>query len=69
MSIAVVVDDEYAPGLAAAEDARPEPIVRGFSMGSISMTCHALGANLPVETDAEDAATLPRDVPADQTNI
>ena len=25
--------------------------------------------NLPVETDAEDAATLPRDVPADQTNI
>ena len=59
----------YLAGLAAAEDARPEPIVRGFSMGSISMTCHALGANLPVETDAEDAATLPRDVPADQTNI
>ena len=47
----------YLAGLAAAEDARPEPIVRGFSMGSISMTCHALGANLP------------RDVPADQTNI
>jgi len=59
----------YLAGLAAAEDARPEPIVRGYSMGAISMTCHALGANLPVDTDAEDAATLPRDVPADQTNI
>ena len=59
----------YLAGLAAAEDTRPEPIVRGYSMGSISMTCHALGVNLPVDTEAEDAATLPRDVPADQTNI
>lgn len=59
----------YLAGLAAAEDSRPEPIVRGYSMGSISMTCHAIGANLPVKTDVEDAATLPRDVPADQTNV
>lgn len=45
------------------------PIVRGYSMGSLSMTCHANGAQLPAGTQAGDTATLPRDVPADQTNI
>ncbi len=59
----------YLAGLAAAEGTRPEPIVRGYSMGSLSMTCHATGAQLPAGTQAGDAATLPRDVPADQTNI
>lgn len=59
----------YLAGLAAAEDSRPEPIVRGYSMGSISMSCHAIGTNLPVRNEVEDAATLPRDVPADQTNV
>jgi len=59
----------YLAGLAAAEDSRPEPIVRGYSMGSISMSCHAIGTNLPVKNEVEDAATLPRDVPADQTNV
>lgn len=59
----------YLAGLAAAEGSRPEPIVRGYSMGSISMSCHAIGTNLPVRNEVEDAATLPRDVPADQTNV
>ena len=59
----------YLAGLAAAENSRPEPIVRGYSMGSISMTCHALGADSLVERDAENAAELPGNVPADHTNI
>jgi 4,5-DOPA dioxygenase extradiol len=59
----------YLAGLAAAEGGVPEPIVRGYSMGSLSMTCYAIGARLPVETDGTDAATIPPDVPADQTNV
>lgn len=59
----------YLAGLAAAEGSRPEPIVRGYSMGSLSMTCHAIGANLPARDLAGDAAVLPGTVPADQTNI
>ena len=57
----------YLAGLAAAEGSRAEPIMRGYSMGSLSMTCHALGAELPCLLEA-GAAALPRDVPADQTN-
>jgi 4,5-DOPA dioxygenase extradiol len=61
----------YLAGLAKAEASRTEPIVRGYSMGSLSMTCHALGLTPPrdADTDAQGAATLPRDVPPDQTNI
>lgn len=59
----------YLAGLAAAEGVKPEPIVRGYSMGSLSMTCHAIGARLPVGTETVNAAGLPRDVPADQTNV
>lgn len=59
----------YVAGLAAAAGDRSEPIVRGYSMGSISMTCHALGADLSGERQGEDAAVVPRDVPPDQTNI
>ncbi|SCW90959.1 Aromatic ring-opening dioxygenase, catalytic subunit, LigB family [Sphingobium faniae] len=59
----------YLAGLAAAEGSRPEAIVRGYSMGSLSMTCHAIGADLPAGTDGENASVLPHDVPADQTNV
>lgn len=59
----------YLAGLGAAEGSRPEPIVRGYSMGSLSMTCHAVGASMPAEVEAEDAAVLPTNIPADQTNI
>ncbi|HEY9568906.1 MAG TPA: class III extradiol ring-cleavage dioxygenase, partial [Thalassobaculum sp.] len=58
----------YLAGLAAAEGSRPAPVVRGYSMGSISMTCHAIGAGLPEAGAAGDAAALPADVPAEQTN-
>ena len=59
----------YLAGLAATEGSRPEAIVRGYSMGSLSMTCHAIGAAPPAKDEAEDAAALPAGIPADQTNI
>jgi 4,5-DOPA dioxygenase extradiol len=34
----------YMAGLAAAEGTTPEVLVRGYAMGSISMTCYGLGA-------------------------
>ncbi len=37
--------------------------------GSISMTCYAMSVDLSVETGAGNAATLPRNFPADQTNM
>ena len=58
----------YIGGFAAACGERMEPLVRGYAMGSISMTCYGVGADLGCE-DAEGAATLPEGVPADQTNI
>jgi 4,5-DOPA dioxygenase extradiol len=73
-AIAVPTPDHFIPllylaGLAAAEGRKTKPIVRGFSMGSISMTCHALGAEEICATEAADAATVPGNVPAEQTNI
>lgn len=59
----------YVAGLAAADGAKPEPLVRGYSMGSISMTCYGLGADVELRKDAACAACLPRGVPPDQTNM
>jgi 4,5-DOPA dioxygenase extradiol len=57
----------YLAGLAAAEGSKSVPIMRGYSMGSLSMTCHALGAELICEQET-GAAALPPGIPADQTN-
>ncbi len=59
----------YTAGLAAAEGSRVEPLVRGYAMGSISMTCHGVGADAAGNGGATGAATVPGDMPADQTNI
>lgn len=60
----------YIAGMAAAQNAPLQPLVRGYAMGSISMTCYGLEAAIdPVAEDAEGAATLPEGVPADQSNI
>jgi hypothetical protein len=37
-------------------------------MGSLSMTCYGAGMDLPCHEE-EGAAGLPKNVPADQTNI
>jgi 4,5-DOPA dioxygenase extradiol len=60
----------YLAGLAAERGTGPDPLVRGYAMGSISMTCYGLGAEVrPDCTQADGAATIPEGVPADQTNI
>ena len=72
-AMAVPTPDHFIPllylaGLAASLDAKPEALVRGYALGSLSMTCYGVGADLGCR-DETGAATLPIDVPADQTNI
>jgi 4,5-DOPA dioxygenase extradiol len=71
--LAVPTPDHFLPllylaGIAAAVDEKPEPLVRGYAMGSLSMTCFGVGTDLSCR-DETGAATLPADVPADQSNI
>ncbi|HEU4798726.1 MAG TPA: 4,5-DOPA dioxygenase extradiol [bacterium] len=59
----------YLAGRAAAGEDNVEPLVRGYALGSISMTCYGLGVDQTRASNATGAAGLPPDVPADQTNI
>lgn len=57
----------YTAGLAAAnKDARA--LLRGYAMGSLSMTCYGVGMNGVACEEGDGAAQLPDGVPADQTN-
>jgi 4,5-DOPA dioxygenase extradiol len=58
----------YLAGLAAAVGEEPTPLVRGYSLGSISMTCYGLGTISMDCTDASGSAGLPSRIPAEQTN-
>jgi len=74
-ALAVPTPDHFIPllytaGLAAAGEGRAEPLVRGYAMGSLSMTCYGVGAEVDLrDEEVRGAATLPPGVPADQTNI
>ncbi len=59
----------YVAGLASAAGVGATPIVRGCALGSISMTCYGVGIDGIECADGGTAAGLPRDVPADQTNL
>jgi 4,5-DOPA dioxygenase extradiol len=58
----------YIAGLAAESGEPMDALVRGYSMGSLSMTCYGVGADLACE-ETQGAAELPEGVPADQSNI
>lgn len=71
--LAVPTPDHFIPllymaGVAAASGEKMKPIVRGYSMGSLSMTCYGIGTDGHCREE-DGAATLPQGVPADQTNI
>ena len=60
----------YIAGLAAEQGAALDPLVRGYAMGSISMSCYGLDAAVDLAGGGTGgAATIPAGVPADQTNI
>ena len=72
-ALAVPTPDHFIPllylaGLASAAGEAAEPLVRGYALGSISMTCFGVGVNSAPAVETDGAAGLPRDVPADQTN-
>lgn len=57
----------YTAGIAAAEG-RAQPLIKGYSMGSLSMTSYNVGPDLDLPSKADGSAELPAKVPADQTN-
>src|SRR5690606_19377890 len=50
----------YVAGLAAADNTTPQPLVRGYSMGAISMTCYGIGTQMDSHKEASDAAGIPQ---------
>jgi 4,5-DOPA dioxygenase extradiol len=72
-ALAVPTPDHFIPllyiaGLAAASGEPIEPLLRGYAMGSLSMTSYGVGTDLRCE-EGDGAARTPEGVPADQTNI
>lgn len=70
--LAVPTPDHFVPLVYAAGAAGGDavtPIIRGYAMGSISMTCYGAGIGLQANGHATGAAELPEDVPPDQTNM
>ena len=59
----------YTAGIAAAADTGAEPLVCGYSLGSLSMSCFGVSCGTIGCRDGYNAATLPADVPPDQTNM
>jgi 4,5-DOPA dioxygenase extradiol len=71
---AVPTPDHFIPllyicGLAAAGEGRAQALIRGYSMGSLSMTCYGVGTDLSLCEGVEGAAISPIGMPADQTNM
>ncbi len=56
----------YVAGAASADEPA-RALMRGYAMGSLSMTCYGVGYGAETKT-GDDAAPLPSGVPADDTN-
>ena len=72
-ALAVPTPDHFIPllyvaGLAAAERVEARPLLRGYAMGSISMTCYGVGTSVTAPSEPHGAADLPAGIPPDQTN-
>ena len=72
-ALAVPTPDHFIPllyiaGLAVVAGKPLDELVRGYALGSLSMSCFGLDADVACE-DAQGAAGLPEGIPADQTNI
>ena len=73
-TLAVPTPDHFIPllypaGLASDAGEPITPIVRGYALGSISMTCYGVGLDNEGPLQRDGAAGLPESVPPDQTNI
>lgn len=59
----------YTAGLAAAGEGTANALLSGYSMGSLSMTCYGVGVDaIDLDGRGTAAASLPPDVPPEQTN-
>ncbi|MFO1155214.1 MAG: 4,5-DOPA dioxygenase extradiol [Rhodospirillales bacterium] len=71
--LAVPTPDHFIPLLylagLTAEGGSALAMLRGYAMGSISMTCFGLGTNVSLSEKPAGAAQLPPDAPPDQTNM
>lgn len=73
-ALAVPTPDHFIPllylaGIASADGSEIEPLVRGGSMGSITMTSYGIGARVELSKNPTCAARIPASVPPDQTNM
>lgn len=59
----------YAAGLAAAGEGRATAFARGHALGSISMTCYAVGCDAADAGHGSPPPALPAGVPPEQTNL
>ena len=72
--LAVPTPDHFLPlcyiaGVAAAAGTAAAPLVRGCTLGSISMTCYGAGTDGVACTQGGAGADVPTGVPPDQTNV
>lgn len=73
-ALAVPTPDHFLPllylaGIAEASGAGASPLVRGCSLGSVSMTCYGVGTEGIGCARGGAGAEVPSDVPPDQTNL